>query len=911
MFKYKLASSDEDLNNSSEDVSFTIVTHNPNSSESKSHDQTDAVLEHLNEQFEIEKSKCWPFSRTLRVDIKPLCLLVNKTNYKINLIEKANDSLSELYHDLESLNGQICLSNTLNKNYKLQIESDEYTIRNYDLVKSTSHYESNWFRISDETSSPFYREQSQASNPILYANKCWIDLKLYPLNGSNSNKLKLIYLLLQNDSNHICRLIRIQNKFLLNNKTKFNFKFDLTTDYLAHLRTNKPVYISSTSEVSLAPNEFFSTGDLLNSDQADTVDEYYLNLTEVDSSRVSQSKLVILTTKEKAIKQISTSTSSNEHLLISRQCFCLYDLKHDASTRAFICAQKLLIGHNDGRLLVTLREDSNYLVELTNCLAHDLLVWPRISSNFIFENYMKNLSQLTNRSMFFMQRIPAKRTLRFNYDFIGTDHFPIENINEQIFFMFALANHEEQQVFQLSPTMCRIYETNFDIKFEQTDSVYFKYVASNDSKALKRLIKPAEYCLPNEVCSLDNDEANLSLNLNLNIDRLTVALNNDFSSQIYQTEILRLTSDYLNVKFCMSDSFSLEILSQHLQLDNQMFDLTNTDNNQLKLAAQKYDFPVVFIPRGNSAKAKTLNRPQAIYKTFDANSHLVEKEDHSNEQFIHLKLKFENHNKLKLILTEFDLNLKPFDIYLEDYLVYNLMKISMDYVGLITTKTNTNSNELSPSHEQDLNSSRDLSILFDPILMIKKLNISKIDALVSLQTSLKIYCATYKTPVIFDELSVIGLPWSVQSSPQMVKLFTSHYLTSLLFRLGWVVGSLDLIGSPTAFIHTVSSGVYDFLRLPYRGLRDSGPTGFIQGFSHGTLSLIKNLSAGTITSITSFSSFVSRNMDILSFDPDHLARQEQLRHQLINDQFSGNSLVQISSGFIISIMGALGGLGYY
>ena len=49
-------------------------------------------------------------------------------------------------------------------------------------------------------------------------------------------------------------------------------------------------------------------------------------------------------------------------------------------------------------------------------------------------------------------------------------------------------------------------------------------------------------------------------------------------------------------------------------------------------------------------------------------------------------------------------------------------------------------------------------------------------------------------------------------------------------------------------------------------------------------------------------------MDILSFDPDHLARQEMLRHQMPFDSFA-NSLVQISSGFIISIMGALGGLG--
>ncbi len=127
-------------------------------------------------------------------------------------------------------------------------------------------------------------------------------------------------------------------------------------------------------------------------------------------------------------------------------------------------------------------------------------------------------------------------------------------------------------------------------------------------------------------------------------------------------------------------------------------------------------------------------------------------------------------------------------------------------------------------------------------------------------------------PILFEALSVSGMPWCVMSSPQLTKLVTSHYLTALIFRAGWLLGSLDLIGTPTVFIQQVSNGVYDFLQMPYRGLREYGPSGFLQGFSNGSLSLIRNLSSGTITSLTSFASFVSRNMDILSFDPHHLGK---------------------------------------
>lgn len=45
-----------------------------------------------------------------------------------------------------------------------------------------------------------------------------------------------------------------------------------------------------------------------------------------------------------------------------------------------------------------------------------------------------------------------------------------------------------------------------------------------------------------------------------------------------------------------------------------------------------------------------------------------------------------------------------------------------------------------------------------------------------------------------------------------------------------------------------------------------GPWAFVGGMAHGSTSLIKHVSAGTLTSMTNFASSVSRNLDRLSLD---------------------------------------------
>ena len=127
-------------------------------------------------------------------------------------------------------------------------------------------------------------------------------------------------------------------------------------------------------------------------------------------------------------------------------------------------------------------------------------------------------------------------------------------------------------------------------------------------------------------------------------------------------------------------------------------------------------------------------------------------------------------------------------------------------------------------------------------------------------------------------------------------------------KAGWVVGSLDMIGSPAGFTRNVSDGVRDFVSLPYNGIWN-GPWAFVVGLSQGSSSLVKHVSAGTLTSITNFASSISRNLDRLSFDQEHMTRNEEVRR--LKPQGVGEGLANGLSGVGISLLGAVAGLAHH
>lgn len=105
---------------------------------------------------------------------------------------------------------------------------------------------------------------------------------------------------------------------------------------------------------------------------------------------------------------------------------------------------------------------------------------------------------------------------------------------------------------------------------------------------------------------------------------------------------------------------------------------------------------------------------------------------------------------------------------------------------------------------------------------------------------------------------------------------TMHYLSGAIFGAGWVVSSLELIGSPGGLARAMGTGLRDFVSMPYRGLI-VGPMAFLKGITQGSASLMRHITAGTLQSVTKLASSVARNLDRLTLDEEHMKRTEELR----------------------------------
>lgn len=132
-----------------------------------------------------------------------------------------------------------------------------------------------------------------------------------------------------------------------------------------------------------------------------------------------------------------------------------------------------------------------------------------------------------------------------------------------------------------------------------------------------------------------------------------------------------------------------------------------------------------------------------------------------------------------------------------------------------------------------------------------------------------------------------------------------HYVSDAIFGAGWVVGSLEILGSPSGLARSVSSGLWDFVSMPVQGLM-RGPWGVLLGITYGSASLIKNITAGTVNSVTKLAASVARNLDRLTLDDEHLERTEALRR--VRPMGITHGISQGLTGFGINLLGAVGGI---
>lgn len=102
--------------------------------------RSDVVETCVSNRFVIEKSQCWPFSKTIRVDVRPVCLLVNRTRYRIEMYERAVGADGEetgLLHQVVEENGRASLSEIASvSQYRFSISLDEYSVEDpYNLTR--------------------------------------------------------------------------------------------------------------------------------------------------------------------------------------------------------------------------------------------------------------------------------------------------------------------------------------------------------------------------------------------------------------------------------------------------------------------------------------------------------------------------------------------------------------------------------------------------------------------------------------------------------------------------------------------------------------------------------------------------------------------------------------------------------
>jgi len=245
--------------------------------------------------------------------------------------------------------------------------------------------------------------------------------------------------------------------------------------------------------------------------------------------------------------------------------------------------------------------------------------------------------------------------------------------------------------------------------------------------------------------------------------------------------------------------------------------------------------------------------------------------------------------------------MEPITIQIEDELINIVRSLIQSYVipGILThsdTQQDVPLRSVSPTLLAE--ASRDTRPL-----VITHLKIKPIMLYVSARVSLKILLSCDDSPLSFEEYSLndVFSSWS-----EFLRVLAAHYTAALIMRAGWVVGSLELIGSPSTLIRSVGTGLHDLVTLPYEGLTRS-PSLFIWGISKGTAAFVRQVSSGALRSLTSMAGSLSRNMERLSMDEEHMKNLNYNRRNRPATHIT-SGLTSGASSFGLSILGAIAGI---
>uniref|UniRef100_A0A4W3GSR1 Vacuolar protein sorting 13 homolog B n=1 Tax=Callorhinchus milii TaxID=7868 RepID=A0A4W3GSR1_CALMI len=390
--------------------------------------------------------------------------------------------------------------------------------------------------------------------------------------------------------------------------------------------------------------------------------------------------------------------------------------------------------------------------------------------------------------------------------------------------------------------------------------------------------------------------------MRLLVSQASLTVNDDVTNHSKSSELLRLTLDNVLLNLApvvnhsrppsrefraepsdgVSELYMLEFCTGDLQVDNQLYHKASFHFPALLCQELKPDTPQWKAGPNSAPSTKELD-------------------DYRQRCFLKVCVLLREQNFV-FTMSETDFELKPARLYVEDTFVYYVKTLFNTYIpetglGRKPGRTPRCLGELAVP-EQVLNAT---NALVNPV-KLQRLTIQPVSLLVSVHASIKLYIASDHAPLSFS-LFERG---SIYTTPrQLIHALAMHYAAGALFRAGWVVGSLEILGSPANLVRSIGNGIADFFRLPYEGLT-RGPGAFVSGVSRGTTSFVKHISKGTLTSITNLATSLARNMDRLSLDEEHYNRQEEWRRQLPDSL--GEGLRQGLSRLGISLLGAIAGI---
>ncbi|KAM3873112.1 intermembrane lipid transfer protein VPS13B [Diretmus argenteus] len=413
------------------------------------------------------------------------------------------------------------------------------------------------------------------------------------------------------------------------------------------------------------------------------------------------------------------------------------------------------------------------------------------------------------------------------------------------------------------------------------------------------------------VLSHHSRSSNQKLSFRVLFSEASVTLSDDITSPSGPVELLRLTLTKLllnltpapaslppdplgtdsdintaPISALLPDAFLIEFYCSSLQVDNQLYNRAS------------FHFPVLLCQeqRGGgeagglwSSDANSAESPEAL-------------EEFKRSCFLQLGVTLAGDGRT---MEQVTFQIQPARVYLEDTFVYYIKTLFHTYIPdtamASTTAEPQKGREPGAAPILPEQVVQSVQALVHPV-RLQRLAIQPVSLLVSIHASLKLYIASDHTPLSFSLFERGPL---CTTARQLVHALAMHYAAGALFRAGWVVGSLEILGSPASLVRSIGNGVSDFFRLPYEGLT-RGPGAFVSGVSRGTTSFVKHISKGTLTSITNLATSLARNMDRLSLDEEHYTRQEEWRRQL--PESLGDGLRQGLSRLGISLLGAIAGI---